>query len=142
MLSYVKVFTVQIFCIVMCTILCTTVLGIHIEHDSVQLIIAGSGSDGAAALEHLSSENQIQTNSRDMDQLGQSSSGIQTESPISSQVQLGVTSIGSQITMSSTSTPTVSQVKRGGVGGSVSNVALSATARQPARNTSSVEVCE
>ena len=65
---------------------------------------------------------------------------MQTESPISSQVQLGVTSIANQITMSSSSAPSVSQVKRGGVGGVVSNVAL-AVARQPARNTSSLEVC-
>ena len=65
---------------------------------------------------------------------------MQTESPISSQVQLGVTSIANQITMSSSSTPSMSQVKRGGVGGVVSNVALT-VARQPARNTTSLEVC-
>ena len=47
--------------------------------------------------------------------------------------------MGSQMTMSNTSTPTASQVKRGGVGSAVSNVALTAMARQPARN---AEVCE
>ena len=104
------------------------------------MVIPGSGSDGAATLEHLSSDSQIQTASRDMDQLSQTSSGIQTESPIASQVQLGVTSIGSQITMSNTSTPAVSQVKRSGVGSAVSNVALSTMSRQPARNTSTLEV--
>ena len=126
------------------TLNCTNVYSIIMDD--------GSNADGAATLEHLS-ESQIQTSTaREMDlnhhsgamnqQQQQQQHHETSESPIYSQVQLGVSNMGSQVTVASSPQPVSQLVKRGLVQGTISNVALTVAKHNPlpTRTITTIEV--